>query len=112
MPPEHLSELLDLLASKVLTTSLAKSVFEQSFTTGKAPSAVVQEKGLAQITDTSSIERAVVKALDANPPAVADYLNGKQMAIKFLTGQVMMLTKGKANPELVNLLLKEKMEAM
>ena len=112
VPPEHLSELLDLLDSKVLTTTLAKSVFEESFATGKAPTAVVQEKGLAQITDTSSIDRAVVEALDANPPAVADYLKGKETAIRFLTGQVMKLTRGKADPEMVNRLLKEKLDAM
>ena len=112
VPPEHLSELLDLLDSKVLTTTLAKSVFEESFATGKAPTAVVQEKGLAQITDTSSIERAVVEALDANPPAVADYLKGKETALRFLTGQVMKLTRGKADPELVIRLLKEKLDAM
>ena len=110
--PEHLSELLDLLDTKVLSTTLAKAVFEETFDTGKAPGAVVQEKGLVQITDTSSIERAVAEALDANGPAVVDYLKGKETAIKFLTGQVMKLTRGQANPELVNRLLKEKLAAM
>ncbi len=110
--PEHLSELLNLLDSKVLSTTLAKQVFEETFATGKPPKSVVEEKGVAQITDTSAIEGAVQEALDANQAAVADYLNGKETAIRYLTGQVMKATRGQANPEMVNQLLKKHLEAM
>ncbi|MDO8750094.1 MAG: Asp-tRNA(Asn)/Glu-tRNA(Gln) amidotransferase subunit GatB, partial [Dehalococcoidia bacterium] len=110
--PEHLSELLDIVDSGTLSTTMAKTVWEETFATGKAPGQVVREKGLSQISDASSIEPAVEEALRANPAAVADYLKGKDTAIRFLVGQVMKATRGRANPALVNQVVKDKLEAL
>ena len=70
----------------------------------------MQERGYAQISDTSSVEPAVREALDANPRAVVDYLSGKESAAKFLVGQVMKITRGQAKPELVNQLVADALE--
>ena len=110
--PEHLSELLGLIDSATLSTTMAKSVFEETFANGKAPGAVVKERGLSQISDASDLEPAVEEALQANASAVADYLKGKETALRFLVGQVMKITRGQANPALVNQVVKDKLEAM
>lgn len=112
MTPAFLSEIIDLVESKVLSTTLAKAVFEESFASGKSPTSIVQERGMAQITDVSTIKVAVNSALTENNDAVTDYLNGKETALRFLTGQVMKITKGKANPELVQKTLQESLEGM
>ena len=112
MQPEHLAGLLDLLDAGTLSTTLAKSVLEETFATGKPPADVVKEQGVSQITDTASIEPVVTEAIAANDAAVADYLKGKDTAIRFLVGQVMKLTRGQANPEMVAQVLKEKLDAM
>jgi aspartyl-tRNA(Asn)/glutamyl-tRNA(Gln) amidotransferase subunit B len=112
LQPEHLAGLLDLLDAGTLSTTLAKSVIEETFTTGKPPADVVKEQGVSQITDTASIEPVVAEAIAANDAAVVDYLKGKDTAIRFLVGQVMRLTRGQANPEMVAQVLKEKLEAM
>lgn len=110
--PEHLSKLLDIVDSGTLSTTMAKTVWEETFSTGKSPGQLVQEKGLTQISDASSIEPAVEEALRANPAAVADYLKGKDTAMRFLVGQVMKATRGRANPALVNQVVKDKLEAL
>ncbi len=110
--PEYLWELVELIESGTLSTTLAKTVLEEVFQSGQAPTKVVQERGLAQITDTSAVEAAVLQAIQANPQAVKDYLSGKETAMKFIVGQVMRLTRGKANPALANQLVKEKLETM
>ena len=82
------------------------------YATGGNPAAqVVEEKGLAQISDTGAIEAAVAEAIAANPKAVADYLDGKENAARFLMGQVMRITKGQAQPELALRLVQEGLEA-
>ena len=110
LQPRHVSDVVELVEEGTLTTSMAKEVFETTFETGKAPGDVVKERGMSQITDTSTLEQAVQEALDANGAAVADYLSGKETAIRFLTGQVMKVTRGQANPQLVNQLLVEKLK--
>ena len=105
-------ELLDLIDSGTLSTTLAKTVLEDSFNTGKAPSEVVKERGYVQISDASTVESSVVEAIQGNPQAVSDYIKGKETAAKFLVGQVMKLTRGKANPALVNELVNEKLEQL
>jgi aspartyl-tRNA(Asn)/glutamyl-tRNA(Gln) amidotransferase subunit B len=112
LQPEHLAGLLDLLDADTLSTTLAKSVLEETFATGKPPADVVKEQGVSQITDTGSIEPVVTEAIAANDAAVADYLKGKDTAIRFLVGQVMKLTRGQANPEMVAQVLKEKLDDM
>jgi aspartyl-tRNA(Asn)/glutamyl-tRNA(Gln) amidotransferase subunit B len=110
--PEHLSELVSLIESGTLSNTLAKTVLEEAFESGKAPSEVVKEKGLSQISDTSVVEEAVRQAIRENPRAVEDYMKGKDTASKFLVGQVMRLTKGKGNPAVVNEMVKTGLEAL
>ena len=109
--PGGLSELLGLIADGTLSTSLAKTVLEQMYATGTPASEVVQEQGLAQISDTGAIEAAVAEAIAANPKAVADYLSGKETAARYLMGQVMRITKGQAQPELALQLVQAGLEA-
>jgi hypothetical protein len=83
----------------------------EMFATGKAPAAIVQEKGLAQVSDTGAIEKFCDEAIAANPAPVADYKAGKVAALNSLKGQVMKLSKGKANPALVGEILEKKLKA-
>ena len=110
--PRYLVELVELIDSGTLSATLAKTVLEESFDTGKAPQDIVKERGYVQISDSSVLESAVREAIDSNPQAVSDYLKGKDAAAKFLVGQVMKLTKGKAKPALVNDLVTEKLAAI
>jgi aspartyl-tRNA(Asn)/glutamyl-tRNA(Gln) amidotransferase subunit B len=104
--PQHLVEMLDLVDKGTLSTKMAKEVFEDMFRSGKKASQVVQEKGLAQISTTTELETVVGQVIAANSQAVADYKQGKETALKFLVGQVMKATKGQANPQMVNELLR------
>jgi len=108
--PDNLSDLVDLIESGKLSNSLAKVVLQECCNTGESPSRIVTTKGYLQITDESVVEDAVMQSISENPSAVLDYVSGKESAIKFLMGQVMKLTKGKANPGMVNNLLKCKLE--
>jgi aspartyl-tRNA(Asn)/glutamyl-tRNA(Gln) amidotransferase subunit B len=109
MTPAHLLELLKLQDNGTISGKIAKTVFEEMFLSGKMPADIVREKGLVQITDEGEIGSIVEQVISENPQSVEDYKNGKEKAIGFLVGQVMKLSRGKANPELVNRLLKEKM---
>jgi|FLYL01.1.fsa_nt_gi aspartyl-tRNA(Asn)/glutamyl-tRNA(Gln) amidotransferase subunit B len=109
--PEALSELIGLAESGTISGSTAKQVLEESFKSGRMPAAIVQEAGLTQITSEDAIGAAVETAVAANPKAVQDYLNGKEEAIKFLVGQVMRETRGRARPDIVLQLLREKLKA-
>ncbi|MBI4868267.1 MAG: Asp-tRNA(Asn)/Glu-tRNA(Gln) amidotransferase subunit GatB [Candidatus Wallbacteria bacterium] len=107
--PADLAELVKLIDAGTISGKIAKDVFAEMYASGRPPAAVVREKGLEQISDESAIEGAVQKAIEANAEAVASYRAGKPAALGFLVGQVMRLTKGKANPGLVNKLLREKL---
>ena len=109
--PAALSDLLGLISAGTLSTSLAKTVLEEMYSTGGAPADIVREKGLEQISDTGAIEAAVAEAIASNPKAVADYLSGKETAVRFLMGQVMRITKGQAQPDLAVRLVQEALEA-
>ena len=109
--PTHLVELVELIESGTVSTTLAKAVLEECFDTGATPEAIVKERGYVQISDSLAVESAVDEAIGSNPQAVSDYLKGKDTASKFLVGQVMKITGGKAKPALVNELVKKKLEA-
>ncbi|MFM2081729.1 MAG: Aspartyl/glutamyl-tRNA(Asn/Gln) amidotransferase subunit, partial [Verrucomicrobiota bacterium] len=109
--PEALLELVALVEAKTISSSAAQQVFAEMFETGKAPAAIVQEKGLAQVSDTGAIEKFCDEAIAANPAPVADYKAGKVAALNSLKGQVMKLSKGKANPALVGEILERKLKA-
>ena len=107
--PEALLELVALVEAKTISSSAAQTVFAELFATGKAPAAIVQEKGLAQVSDTGALEKFCDDVIAANPGPAGDFRSGKVAALNFLKGQVMKLSKGKANPALVNELLAKKL---
>ncbi|MDN5344328.1 MAG: aspartyl-tRNA(Asn)/glutamyl-tRNA(Gln) amidotransferase subunit [Clostridia bacterium] len=109
VPPEEMAALLQLQKEGTISGKIAKQVLEEMFATGKGARLVVEEKGLVQISDAGALARIVEEVLAANPGVVEDYRNGKDKALGFLVGQVMKATKGKANPGLVNQLLKERL---
>jgi len=110
--PAHMMELIDMVDSDQLSSSMAKTVFEEMFNTGQTPGYIAKEKGLVQISDQGALGEAIDDAIAGNAGPVAEYLNGKEQAIRFLVGQIMKITRGKANPQLVNELLKEKLESL
>ncbi|WP_027356395.1 Asp-tRNA(Asn)/Glu-tRNA(Gln) amidotransferase subunit GatB [Desulfofundulus thermocisternus] len=109
--PRQLTDMLKLMDRGTISGKIAKTVFEEMFATGKDPEQIVQEKGLVQITDEGTIAAVVDEVLASNAKVVEDYLKGKDRAFGFLVGQVMKATRGKANPELVNRLLREKIHS-
>ena len=109
-PPEALLELVALVEARTISSSAAQQVFAEMFATGQAPAAIVQEKGLAQVSDTGAIEKFCDEAIAANPKFVADYRAGKVAVLNALKGQVMKLSKGKANPALVGEILERKLK--
>ena len=112
LKPVHLGQLADLVESGDLSNSLAKTVLQKAFETGKAPKRIVKDEGYVQISDSSVVEQAVRQALDENPKAVQDYLGGRETAAKFLVGQVMRITRGKANPAVANKLMQQKLNSL
>ncbi|MFZ5632578.1 MAG: Asp-tRNA(Asn)/Glu-tRNA(Gln) amidotransferase subunit GatB [Bacillota bacterium] len=108
--PAQLAGMLKLMDGGTISGKIAKMVFEEMFATGKDPEQVVKEKGLVQISDEGAIAAVVDQVLADNPKVVEDFRSGKEKALGFLVGQVMKVTRGKANPEMVNKLLREKMK--
>jgi aspartyl-tRNA(Asn)/glutamyl-tRNA(Gln) amidotransferase subunit B len=104
-----LGDLVGLIADNTISGRTAKDVLDEMFATGKAPAAIVEAKGLRQITDTGAIEAAVDVAIAANPAQVAKYKAGETKVAGWFVGQVMKATGGKANPQLVNQLLAKKL---
>ncbi|MDO8886585.1 Asp-tRNA(Asn)/Glu-tRNA(Gln) amidotransferase subunit GatB [Candidatus Oleimmundimicrobium sp.] len=107
--PKHLVQLLKLIDDGQISGKMAKDVFKEVFETGKLPKIIVEEKGLFQISDEGEIVRIVDMVLEENQKAVEEYKSGKGRTLGFLVGQVMKLTKGSANPQLVNKILKKKL---
>lgn len=107
--PKALGELLSLIEDGTISGKIAKTIFKDIIETGKEPKAIVEEKGLVQISDEGEIARVVESVIANNPESVEDYRNGKEKAVGFLVGQVMKETKGKANPQLVNKLIKKRL---
>ena len=108
--PEQFCQLLDLLQKGSISGTSAKVVFEEMFNTGKDATDIITQRGLSQISDTQEVKEIVSQMITANAQAVADYKAGKPQALTFLVGQVMKATRGRANPKLVNELLKKRLE--
>jgi len=108
--PEAILELIALVDAKTISSSIAQQVFSEMFDSGLSPRAIVEQKGLAQVSDTSAIEAFCDQAIAANPGPAADYKSGKAAALNFLKGQVMKLSKGKANPALAGEILQRKLK--
>jgi len=111
LTPKHLADMLKLIDKGTISGKIAKKVFKEMIETGKSPNEIVEEKGLKQIADEGELSKIVDKVMADNPKSVEDYRAGKKKAIGYLVGQVMKETRGKANPQLVNKLLKEKLES-
>jgi aspartyl-tRNA(Asn)/glutamyl-tRNA(Gln) amidotransferase subunit B len=107
--PENLGELLQLIDTGVVSGKIAKTVFEEMYATGKTAKAIVEAKGLVQVKDEGTIEAVVDEVLSENAAEVEQYRGGKEKLFGFFVGQVMKKTKGKANPKLVNEMLRGKL---
>ncbi len=104
--PAALGRLLDLVNQGTISGKLAKTVFEDMVATGRDPEAIVQEKGLTQISDTGALEAAAREIIEANPKEAGDYRAGKDKLLGFFVGQLMKRTQGQANPQLANEIFK------
>lgn len=109
VPASFLSEMLKMIEDGIISGKIAKSVFEEMYRTGKRAEDIVREKGWVQVTDSEEIEKVIEQVLSANPKEVEVYRKGKDKLFGFFVGQVMKATQGKANPQLVNELLKKKL---
>ena len=105
--PENLAKLIKLAGSGIINSTVAKEVFEEIFEHDTDPDIYIKENGLAQVNDESALRETIQKVIDENPQSVEDYRNGKEKAMGFLVGQTMKAMAGKANPGMVNNILKE-----
>ena len=108
--PENIGKLIKLIKADTISSKIAKDVFEILLSENKDPEIIVKEKGLVQITDNSEIEKIVEQVLAENPQSVEDYKAGKSNALKYLVGQSMRLSKGKANPQMINEMILARLE--
>jgi aspartyl-tRNA(Asn)/glutamyl-tRNA(Gln) amidotransferase subunit B len=108
--PERLAELITASHSTI-NAATAKSVLEEMFRSGRSAGDIIAARGLSQISDTAELEKIAAEVINLNVQPVADYRAGKEAALKFLVGQVMKATKGRANPQVVNDVLKRQLEA-
>ena len=105
----HLAQLLNLIDDGTISGKIAKTVFDEMARSGKPPRQIVEDKGLVQISDTDAIDDVVANVISSNPKEVEAYKNGKSKLLGFFVGQVMKETRGKANPKMVNEILKKKL---
>lgn len=111
-PPHSLAELINLIVDGTISGKIAKDVFEEMLATNESPKAIVEKKGLMQVSDVNAIENVVDEILAKNAEQVATYLSGKTQVFGFFVGETMKTMKGKANPKIVNELLRKKLESM
>ena len=107
--PERLAEMVRMIDEGKISGKMAKGLFEEMLETGAAPDTIVRAKGLEQVSDTGSIEKAIEQVLAAHPKQASDYRGGNEKVFGFLIGQIMKATQGKANPQIVNEILKKKL---
>jgi aspartyl-tRNA(Asn)/glutamyl-tRNA(Gln) amidotransferase subunit B len=107
---ENLGQLVDLINDNTISGKIAKDVFADMYETSKAPADIVEEKGLKQVTDTGAIEAVIDEVIAENPDNVTAYKGGKDKLFGFFVGQTMKKTGGKANPAIVNQILKDKLK--
>lgn len=108
--PGHMAELVRLIDRGKISGKIAKTLFEEMLSNGESPEKLVEEKGLEQVSDSGSIEKEVESVLFANAQQASDYRAGKEKIFGYLVGQVMKATKGKANPKIVNEILRKKLQ--
>lgn len=110
--PAHLAEMLKLIDDGVISGKIAKTVFEQMYSSGKRPQMIVDEQGLRQLSDVDSVEHVIRQVLAAHPSQLEEFRAGKEKLFGFFVGQTMQATQGKANPGLVNDLLRKLLNAV
>ncbi|HEX6595207.1 MAG TPA: Asp-tRNA(Asn)/Glu-tRNA(Gln) amidotransferase subunit GatB [Bacillota bacterium] len=108
--PKSLAKMIQLIDDGTISSKIAKKVFAELVDKGGDPEKIVKEKGLVQISDEGQLLEIITKVIDENEQSVTDYKDGKKRALGFLVGQVMKATKGQANPQMVNKLLKEQLD--
>ena len=107
--PKSLAEMILLIEDGTLSGKMAKDIIVEMYRTGSPPEMIIQEKGMVQITDENTLEKAIADVIEANPTQVEQYRGGKEKLFGYFVGQVMKATQGKANPQLINELLKKKL---
>lgn len=107
--PESLAAMINLIEDGTISGKIAKEVLVEMYRTGRSPAAVIEEKGLVQISDSSALEAAVAEVLARNPAQVEEFRAGKDKVMGFLVGQIMKATQGKANPKMVNEILRKQL---
>jgi aspartyl-tRNA(Asn)/glutamyl-tRNA(Gln) amidotransferase subunit B len=110
IPAEHLGELIGLISDNTISGKIAKDVFARMFAGEGRPGDIVEKQGLKQVTDPGAIEKIVDEVLAASPSQIADYKAGKDKMFGYFVGQIMKKSGGKANPGIVNDLLKAKLD--
>lgn len=105
--PENFAEFISMIYLGEISSKIAKTLLKEMFVSGGDPSQIIEKKGLRQITDETELEKIVQEAIKNNPKPVEDYQKGKEEALQFLVGQIMAQTKGKANPEKINKILRK-----
>jgi len=109
--PAQVRDLVGLVESGAINSKIAQDVFAEMFTTGDAPQVIVERNGWSQMSDVGALEALCDQAIVANPGSAADFRAGKVAALNALKGQVMKLSKGKANPALAGEILERKLRA-
>ena len=109
VPPTALAELVSMVEDGVISGKIAKEVFDKMYASGKPADRIIAEQGLKQISDEGALEAIVNRVLEANPKQVDAYRSGKEGLLGFFVGQVMRETKGQANPQLLNEMLRSKL---
>jgi aspartyl-tRNA(Asn)/glutamyl-tRNA(Gln) amidotransferase subunit B len=109
IPPERLAALIRVIDSGEISGKIAKTVFEEMNQTEEEPAAIIKRMGLVQVSDEASLSAVIENILAANPKQLAEYRSGKMKVMGFFVGQVMKETKGQANPQVVNDLLRKKL---
>jgi aspartyl-tRNA(Asn)/glutamyl-tRNA(Gln) amidotransferase subunit B len=110
LKPQHLSELVGLIQDKTISNKIAKDIFPDLLGASDSPKAIVEKRGLVQVTDESSLRETVRQVIASNPNQLAQYKGGKTALFGFFVGQTMKATQGKANPQMINDLMKEELE--
>jgi aspartyl-tRNA(Asn)/glutamyl-tRNA(Gln) amidotransferase subunit B len=105
--PQSLVEMIVLIENGTISGKMAKDIIVEMYKTGKTPQTIIEEKGMVQITDEDALEKTIAEVLAANPAQLEQYRGGKEKLFGYFVGQVMKATQGKANPQLINELLKK-----
>ncbi len=111
IPPANMSKLINSIGNNTLSGKMGKAVFAEMFKNEESSEEIIEEQGLIQVSDESEIGSFVTNVIQKNPVQVEQYKSGKMAVVQYFVGQVMKLSKGKANPQVVQKMLKDKLDA-